>query len=160
MNSHHHNFVSFVTSAMPYVFLIVFQISLEFKVYSFPSGHTYEFSWHLKTFQVTVIGIDFVVDAIFIVVPLTNLTFWFLLPCSIPAIDIWSVWCIFAEVSTGKPLFPGKSVVHLHHLDLITDLLGTSRAENRIWGTPSVIFLLSFWRLSFSLRFLTIYSGS
>ncbi|KAK4741733.1 hypothetical protein SAY87_025321 [Trapa incisa] len=40
-----------------------------------------------------------------------------------PAIDIWGIGCIFAEVLTGKPLFPGKNVVH--QLDLITDLLGT-----------------------------------
>ncbi|XP_073025575.1 mitogen-activated protein kinase 20-like [Primulina eburnea] len=39
------------------------------------------------------------------------------------AIDIWGIGCIFAEVLTGKPLFPGKNVVH--QLDLITDLLGT-----------------------------------
>ncbi|KAI7754273.1 hypothetical protein M8C21_001141, partial [Ambrosia artemisiifolia] len=44
-----------------------------------------------------------------------------------PAIDIWSIGCIFAEVLNGKPLFPGKSVVH--QLDLITDLLGTPSAD-------------------------------
>ena len=44
------------------------------------------------------------------------------------AIDVWSIGCIFAEVLTGKPLFPGKSVAH--QLDLITDLLGTPSLEN------------------------------
>ncbi|XP_002528477.2 mitogen-activated protein kinase 19 [Ricinus communis] len=44
-----------------------------------------------------------------------------------PAIDVWSIGCIFAEVLSGKPLFPGKSVVH--QLDLITDLLGTPSPE-------------------------------
>ncbi|CAI0409297.1 unnamed protein product [Linum tenue] len=48
-----------------------------------------------------------------------------------PAIDIWSIGCIFAEVLIGKPLFPGKSVVH--QLDIITDLLGTP-AQDTISG--------------------------
>ena len=47
-------------------------------------------------------------------------------PCS-PAIDIWSIGCIFAEILLGKPLFPGRNVVH--QLELITDLLGTPSAE-------------------------------
>eukprot|EP00245_Coleochaete_scutata_P016665 TRINITY_DN7870_c0_g1_i1.p1 TRINITY_DN7870_c0_g1~~TRINITY_DN7870_c0_g1_i1.p1 ORF type:complete len:537 (+),score=136.56 TRINITY_DN7870_c0_g1_i1:362-1972(+) len=45
-----------------------------------------------------------------------------------PAIDIWSIGCIFAEVLTGRPLFPGKNVVH--QLELMTDLLGSPSAES------------------------------
>ena len=44
-----------------------------------------------------------------------------------PAIDIWSIGCIFAEILSGKPIFPGKNVVH--QLEIITDLLGTPHPD-------------------------------
>mmetsp|Transcript_15496 Transcript_15496/g.42253 ORF Transcript_15496/g.42253 Transcript_15496/m.42253 type:complete len:491 (+) Transcript_15496:351-1823(+) len=44
-----------------------------------------------------------------------------------PAIDIWSIGCIFAEILSGRPLFPGKNVVH--QLEIITDLLGTPHPD-------------------------------
>lgn len=44
-----------------------------------------------------------------------------------PAVDLWGIGCIFAEVLLGRPLLPGKNVVH--QLELITDLLGTPSAE-------------------------------
>lgn len=40
---------------------------------------------------------------------------------------MWSIGCIFAELLSGKPIFPGKNVVH--QLDLMTDLLGTPPPE-------------------------------
>jgi len=44
-----------------------------------------------------------------------------------PAIDVWSIGCIFAEILLGKPLFPGRNVVH--QLELITDLLGSPHPD-------------------------------
>ncbi|AQK92189.1 Putative MAP kinase family protein [Zea mays] len=44
-----------------------------------------------------------------------------------PAIDMWSIGCIFAEILTGEPLFPGKNV--FHQFTLMTNLLGTPSTD-------------------------------
>ena len=42
-------------------------------------------------------------------------------------VDIWSIGCIFAEMSNGRPLFPGTS--ENHQLNLIFRALGTPTEE-------------------------------
>ena len=44
-----------------------------------------------------------------------------------PAIDVWSVGCILAELLMRRPLFPGKDYVHQIHL--ITALTGVPQEE-------------------------------
>mmetsp|Transcript_7061 Transcript_7061/g.12209 ORF Transcript_7061/g.12209 Transcript_7061/m.12209 type:complete len:538 (+) Transcript_7061:351-1964(+) len=44
-----------------------------------------------------------------------------------PAIDVWGLGCILAELILGKPLFPGRNVSH--QLQLITNLVGTPTEE-------------------------------
>ncbi|XP_031268744.1 mitogen-activated protein kinase 12 [Pistacia vera] len=63
-----------------------------------------------------------------------------------PAIDIWSIGCIFAELITGRPLFPGKNVVQ--QLDLVTDLLGTPSMESiaAIRNEKARRYLSSLWK--------------
>lgn len=40
-----------------------------------------------------------------------------------PAIDVWAIGCVFAELLLNKPLFPGDS--DLNQIDHIFSLLGT-----------------------------------
>ncbi|MEW5298717.1 MAG: hypothetical protein WDW36_001806 [Sanguina aurantia] len=63
-----------------------------------------------------------------------------------PSIDTWSIGCIFAEVLLGKPLFPGRNVVH--QLELITDLLGSPSAEviNKVRNEKARRFLTNMRR--------------
>lgn len=44
------------------------------------------------------------------------------------AIDVWSVGCIFAEMVTGRAIFPGKSTIH--QIRLIIELLGRPKDED------------------------------
>jgi len=44
------------------------------------------------------------------------------------AVDLWSIGCIFAELLSRKPLFPGRS--YLHQLQLVIGQLGTPNAES------------------------------
>ncbi|KAK9056881.1 hypothetical protein SSX86_024245 [Deinandra increscens subsp. villosa] len=76
-----------------------------------------------------------------------------------PAVDIWGIGCIFAEVLTGKPLFPGKSVVH--QLELITDLLGTPSPDtiSRVRNDKARKYLTDMRKkkpVSFSEKFLEV----
>lgn len=44
-----------------------------------------------------------------------------------PAVDMWSAGCIFAELATGKVLFPAQD--HVTHVRLITELVGSPPAS-------------------------------
>eukprot|EP01105_Mastigella_eilhardi_P019911 TRINITY_DN4705_c0_g1_i3.p1 TRINITY_DN4705_c0_g1~~TRINITY_DN4705_c0_g1_i3.p1 ORF type:complete len:290 (-),score=55.90 TRINITY_DN4705_c0_g1_i3:1087-1956(-) len=64
-----------------------------------------------------------------------------------PAIDMWSVGCIFVELLTGRPLFPGKS--EQDQLDLIFNLCGTPTLDansDRACVWPEVVDL-PLWKL-------------
>ncbi|KAL8479984.1 hypothetical protein ACS0TY_026793 [Phlomoides rotata] len=52
-----------------------------------------------------------------------------------PAVDLWSVGCIFAELLNGKPIFPGKD--EPEQINKIFDICGTPSEE--IWPGVSKI---------------------
>lgn len=48
-----------------------------------------------------------------------------------PAVDMWSVGCIFAELLNGKPVFPGKDeVVYVHcYLNVLVSIVEDMRQD-------------------------------
>jgi serine/threonine protein kinase len=61
------------------------------------------------------------------------------------AIDVWSVGCVWAEILSGRPLFPGNS--DLHQLFLIYSALG--EPDESKW--PGVTELPDYGKFSFNL---------
>jgi serine/threonine protein kinase len=53
-----------------------------------------------------------------------------------PAVDVWSVGCIMAELLGRKPLFQGKD--YMHQLQVIIDVLGTPSEESLAFVTNSM----------------------
>ena len=43
--------------------------------------------------------------------------------CAFREVDIWAIGCLYAEMRTGDPLFPGES--DIDQLFLITQFMGT-----------------------------------
>eukprot|EP01061_Rhynchopus_euleeides_P009374 TRINITY_DN1853_c0_g2_i2.p1 TRINITY_DN1853_c0_g2~~TRINITY_DN1853_c0_g2_i2.p1 ORF type:complete len:349 (+),score=128.36 TRINITY_DN1853_c0_g2_i2:183-1229(+) len=52
-----------------------------------------------------------------------------------PAVDIWSLGCILAELMLRKPLFPGRD--YLNQLNIITDVLGVPQEEDMLFVTSA-----------------------
>lgn len=66
------------------------------------------------------------------------------------AIDVWSVGCIYMELMTRKPLFPGKD--HVHQMRLLIEVRKTfksnfsfKRAHLQLWYVSKRI-RFKFWR--------------
>jgi serine/threonine protein kinase len=61
------------------------------------------------------------------------------------AIDVWSVGCIYMELLTHQPLFPGRDYVH--QLRSIIEVLFSR------FASPAVTLVFSFLFLNFSVKF-------
>ena len=53
-----------------------------------------------------------------------------------PAVDVWSVGCILAELLGRRPLFQGKD--YMHQLQVIINVLGTPNDESLAFVTNSM----------------------
>jgi len=56
-----------------------------------------------------------------------------------PAVDMWLVGCIFAELLNGKPILPAKNVVYFGSLHI----LAFGFMASSILPPPNLLFLLS-----------------
>ena len=67
-----------------------------------------------------------------------------------PAIDVWSLGCVFAELCSGRILFPGKT--ELEQLDLMWGMLGTPtpEASPRARSWPAFGSFMAIYNLQFT----------
>lgn len=56
-----------------------------------------------------------------------------------PAVDIWAIGCVFAELITGQPLWPGRSDVdQLYHIRRTLGKISIDRCKNNSYAYEAV----------------------
>ncbi len=61
-------------------------------------------------------------------------------------VDIWAVGCLYSEMMTGDPLFPGES--DIDQLYLITQMLGLTKKEMRHFQFSGICAISAVFQVS------------